>query len=189
MRRIGAGSDAHMSLADRASEINDEVTRQQQQPHMPILTPSDQMILQIQADRRMPTGQIEVKSSRKPYPHESAKTRTSGAVFRMHENEGARTLVNEIILHQRKSTSRCMRTSVTVIPLRLILYLNLFTSATLIDISQFSAGLRHARHLIDRRVSKWVVAFDQLLYSGITRRSCWQAQFTQDCLFYLTAVA
>jgi hypothetical protein len=193
MRRIGAGSDAHMSLADRASEINDEVTRQQQQPHMPILTPSDQMILQIQADRRMPTGQIEVKSSRKPYPHESAKTRTSGAVFRMHENEGARTLVNEIILQHRKPTSRCMRTSVTVIPLAphslSILIPNLFTSATLIDISQFSAGLRHARHLIDRRVSKWVVAFDRLLYSGITRRSCWQAQFTRDCLFYLTAVA
>ena len=115
MRRIGAGSEVHLSLADRASEINDQVIRQQHQTPMQIITPSDQMSLQIQAERRMPIGQIEVKSSRKPYPHEFPKTRTSGAVFRMHDNEGARTLVNEIVLQHRPPTIRCMRIFDTVI--------------------------------------------------------------------------
>ena len=116
IRRIGAGSDTHLSLADRASDINDEAARQQQQPHAPILTPSDQMILKVQADRRMPTGQVEVKTSRKPYPQEAAKTRTFGAVFKMHENEGARTLVNEIVLQHRQPTIRSMHASLIVIP-------------------------------------------------------------------------
>ncbi len=108
IRRIGAGSDVHLSLADRASEINDEVSRQEQVPILQILTPSDKMIRQIQCDRRMPTGQIEVKSYRKPHPLEVSKTRTTGAMFKFHDNMGARTLVNEIVLQHKPPKIRCV---------------------------------------------------------------------------------
>jgi hypothetical protein len=107
MRRIGSGSDAHSTLADRASEINDEASRQQQHPRLPILTPSDQMIRQVQADRRMPIGQIEV-NPRKPHLREVAKSRTTGAKFKFHDDEGARTLVNEIVLQHQPKKIRCL---------------------------------------------------------------------------------
>ena len=108
IRRIGSGSDAHLSLADRASEINDEEARQQQLPTVHILTPSDKMIRQIQADRRMPTGQIEFQPYRKLYSREVAKSRTTGALFKFHDNEGARTLVNEIVLQHKPPKIRCI---------------------------------------------------------------------------------
>ena len=108
IRRLGAGSDAHLSLADRASEINDEEARQQQLPIAHILTPSDKMIRQIQADRRMPTGQIEFQPYRKSYSHEVAKSKTTGALFTFHDNEGARTLVNEIVLQHKPPKFRCV---------------------------------------------------------------------------------
>ena len=107
MRRIGSGSDSHSTLADRASEINEEASRQQQHPLLQILTPSDKMIRQVQADRRMPIGQIEV-NPRKPYPREVAKSRTTGAMFKFHDDEGARTLVNEIVLQHQPHKIRCM---------------------------------------------------------------------------------
>jgi hypothetical protein len=113
MRRIGAGSEAHLSLADRASEINDEVWRQDQLPLFEILTPSDRMIRQVQSDRRMPTGQIEVKSYRKPHPLEVSKSRTTGAMFKFHDNMGARTLVNEIVLQHKPPKIRYLLTAAT----------------------------------------------------------------------------
>ncbi len=111
MRRIGAGSDAHLSLADRASEINDEASRQQQHLVAPILTPSDKMIRQIQSDRRMPTGQIEIKPYRNPQLLETSKSRTQGATFKFHESMGARTLVNEIVLNCQPPKMRCVTAS------------------------------------------------------------------------------
>jgi hypothetical protein len=110
IRRIGAGSDAHLSLADRASVINDEESRQQLPPAQ-ILTPSDKMIRQIQADRRMPTGQIEFQPCRKSYAHEPVKSRTTGALFKFQNSEGGRTLVNEIVLQHNPPNIRCARFS------------------------------------------------------------------------------
>lgn len=101
IRRIGAGSNAHLLLADRASEINDEEARQQQQPFGPIVTPSDKMIRQIQVDRRMPTGQIQFEPCRKSSSQVVAKSRTTGAMFKFHDNDGSRTLVNEIVLQHK----------------------------------------------------------------------------------------
>jgi hypothetical protein len=115
MRRIGAGSEAHLSLADRASEINDEVWRQDQLPLVQILTPSDRMIRQVQSDRRIPTGQIEVKSYGKPHPLEVSKSRTTGAMFKFHDNMGARTLVNEIVLQHKPPKIRYFLTAATLL--------------------------------------------------------------------------
>ena len=81
--------------------INDEEARQQQQPFGPIVTPSDKMIRQIQVDRRMPTGQIQFEPCRKSYSQVVAKSRTTGAMFKFHDNDGSRTLVNEIVLQHK----------------------------------------------------------------------------------------
>ena len=73
------------------------------------------MIRQVQSDRRIPTGQIEVKSYGKPHPLEVSKSRTTGAMFKFHDNMGARTLVNEIVLQHKPPKIRYFLTAATLL--------------------------------------------------------------------------